>query len=60
MADDIQEPGQAVDIDQADLAKVKALADAKMMRHRLDDYLSVVLGVGAALILWILQLLDVY
>ena len=61
MVDDIEKsPGRSVEIDEADLAKVKALADAKMMRHRLDDYLSVVLGVGAAVILWILQMLDVY
>lgn len=53
-------PGRSVDVDEADLAKVRALADAKMMRHRLDDYLSVVLGVGTAVILWILQMLDVY
>jgi hypothetical protein len=60
VVDDVASPGQAVEVDNADLAKVQAMADAKMMRHRLDDYLSVVLGVGAALILWILQMLDVY
>lgn len=60
MVDNVANPGKAVDVDEADLAKVKALADAKMMRHRLDDYLSVILGVGAALVLWILQMLDVY
>ena len=60
MVDDAANPEVAVRVDEADLAKVRAMADAKMMRHRLDDYLSVILGVGAALLLWILQFLDVY
>lgn len=60
MVDTIENSGQSVKVDEADLAKVKAMADAKMMRHRLDDYLSVILGVGAAVLLWILQMLDVY
>lgn len=47
-------------LDAQDLEKVKAQSEAKLMRHRLDDYLAVVLGVGAALVLWILQMLDLY
>jgi hypothetical protein len=58
VVDDAEKP--AVQVDEADLAKVKAMAEAKLMRHRLDDYLSVILGVGAAVVLWILQMLDVY
>lgn len=46
--------------DEAELARVKAESEAKLMRHRLDDYLAIILGVGSALILWILQMLDVY
>jgi hypothetical protein len=60
VVDDVKSPGKSIEVDEADLAKVRALAEAKMMRHRLDDYLSVIFGVGAALILWILQMLDVY
>jgi hypothetical protein len=60
VVDTIENSGQSVNVDAADLAKVKAMADNKMMRHRLDDYLSVILGVGAAVLLWILQMLDVY
>ena len=60
MVDEAASPAKAVNIDEADLAKVKAMAEAKMMRHRLDDYLSVFLGVGAAVLLWILQMLDLY
>lgn len=47
-------------IDEADLAKVKAQSEAKLLRHRLDDYLAVILGAGSAFILWVLQALDVY
>ena len=48
------------DVDEADLAKVQADADNKLMRHRLDDYVCIILGVGVCLLLWFLQLLGVY
>ncbi len=47
-------------VDESDLAKVKAQSEAKLLRHRLDDYLAVILGAGSAIILWILQALDLY
>ena len=43
-----------------DLEKVKADSKAKLDRHRLDDYLAIILGCGACLILWVLQLLGFY
>jgi hypothetical protein len=60
MADDAPKPAATVQVDEADLAKVRAMADAKLMRHKLDDYVSVILGVGSAVLLWILQMLDLY
>jgi hypothetical protein len=60
VVDNAATPDRAVDMDDADLARVKAQSEAKLMRHRFDDYLAVVLGVGAALVLWILQMFDLY
>lgn len=47
-------------MDDADLSKVKAESDAKLMRHRLDDYVAIFLGVGACLVLWFLQFIGLY
>ena len=60
MADNAPKPAAAGAVDEADLAKVRAMADSKLMRHKLDDYVSVILGVGSAVLLWILQMLDLY
>ena len=46
--------------DKSDLEKVKADSKAKLDRHRLDDYLAIILGCGACLLLWILQVLGFY
>ena len=50
----------AEEVDIEDLEKVKAESEAKLMRHRLDDYVSIILGVGACIVLWFLQLIGLY
>ena len=51
---------KTVQPDSADLKKVETEAAAKQLRHRLDEYIAIVLGVGAVLILWFLQIMGVY
>ena len=48
------------EVDIEDLEKVKAESEAKLMRHRLDDYVAIILGVGACIVLWLLQLMGLY
>jgi hypothetical protein len=43
-----------------DLRKVEAESAAKALRHRLDEYIAIVLGLGAVLILWFLQAIGLY
>ncbi|MBI3016250.1 MAG: hypothetical protein HYY65_14570 [Candidatus Tectomicrobia bacterium] len=43
-----------------DLKAVEADAIAKFQRHRVDDYVAILLGVGSALILWLFQLMGFY
>ena len=57
MADDID---KKADMDDAELKKVAATAEAKQMRHRLDEYVAMVIALGAVLILWLLQSLGLY
>jgi hypothetical protein len=45
---------------EEDLRKVEAEAMKKSMRHRLDEYIAIVLGVGAVLLLWFLQSIGLY
>ena len=47
-------------MDVADLKKVEAESAAKQLRHRLDEYIAIILGVGAVLVLWFLQLMGLY
>ena len=56
MADDIKR----TDLDEEELKKVAATAEAKQMRHRLDEYVAMVIAIGAVLILWLLQSLGLY
>ncbi len=56
MADDIKRP----DLDEEERKKVAATAEAKQMRHRLDEYVAMVIAIGAVLILWLLQSLGLY
>jgi hypothetical protein len=43
-----------------DLKKVEAEALKKALRHRMDEYIAIVLGLGAVLILWLLQEMGLY
>ncbi|MGA3173473.1 MAG: hypothetical protein ABSE25_03495 [Syntrophorhabdales bacterium] len=43
-----------------DLEKVAAESAAKQLRHRLDEYIAIVLGVGAVLLLWLFQAMGLY
>lgn len=45
---------------QNDLEKVKTQSKAKLDRHKLDDYLAIILGCGSCLVLWIFQLMGFY
>jgi hypothetical protein len=45
---------------EEDLKKVEAESLKKAVRHRLDEYIAIVLGLGAVLLLWILQELGLY
>ena len=45
---------------EADLKKVEAEALKKAMRHRLDEYIAMALGIGAVLICWLLQEIGFY
>jgi hypothetical protein len=49
-----------ISAEEADLAKVRAATQAKEQRHRADDWVAIVLGVGVCLFLWILQWIGVY
>jgi hypothetical protein len=45
---------------EEDLKKVEAEALKKALRHRVDEYIAIALGVGAVLLLWFLQELGFY
>jgi hypothetical protein len=45
---------------EEDLKKVEAEALKKALRHRVDEYIAIVLGVGAVLLLWFLQEIGMY
>lgn len=45
---------------EEDLKKVERESMAKAMRHRLDEYIAIVLGLGTVLILWFLQAIGLY
>jgi hypothetical protein len=45
---------------EEDLRKVESEALKKALRHRVDEYIAIVLGVGAVLLLWILQEIGFY
>jgi hypothetical protein len=45
---------------EEDFRKVEAEALKKSLRHRLDEYIAIFLGVGAVLLLWLLQELGFY
>ena len=43
-----------------DLKKVEATADAKQRRHRVDEYMAMIIALGAVAVLWFLQYLGFY
>jgi hypothetical protein len=45
---------------EEDLKKVEAEALKKALRHRLDEYIAIGLGVGAVLIIWLLQEMGLF
>jgi len=45
---------------EEDLKRVERESMAKAMRHRLDEYIAIVLGLGTVLLLWFLQALGLY
>ena len=47
-------------VEDAELRKVAADAAAKQLRHRTDEYVAIILGVGSVLLLWFLQVVGVY
>ena len=48
------------DQDNEELKKVEAAADAKQRRHRVDEYMAMIIALGAVAILWFLQYLGFY
>lgn len=57
MAEDI---AKKADLDDEELKRVAATAEAKQMRHRLDEYVAMVIAIGAVFVLWLLQALGFY
>jgi hypothetical protein len=45
---------------EEDLKKVEAEALKKALRHRVDEYIAIAIGVGAVLLLWLLQEMGLY
>ena len=43
-----------------DLRKVEAVADEKQRRHRVDEYMAMIIALGAVAVLWFLQYLGFY
>lgn len=40
--------------------KIKAETEAQMLRARVNDYIAIVLSLGAVFLLWILQMMGLY
>ena len=55
-----EERAKTGELQSADLKKVEVESAAKERRHRLDEYIAIVLGVGAVLLLWFLQAIGLY
>jgi hypothetical protein len=45
---------------EEDLKKVEVESASKSLRHRMDEYIAIVLGLGMVLLLWILQAIGLY
>ncbi len=58
---DVQtDTARAAESFDADLARVREQSEKKGQRHRVDDYVAMILAIGAVFILWLLQFLGVY
>ena len=51
---------ESQDRSSEDLKKVEAVADEKQRRHRVDEYMAMIIALGAVAILWGLQYLGFY
>lgn len=43
-----------------DLRRVEAAADAKQRRHRVDEYMAMIIALGAVALLWLFQYAGLY
>jgi hypothetical protein len=43
-----------------DLKKVAEAAEAKQVRHRVDEYVAMIIALTAVFILWLLQYMGLY
>jgi hypothetical protein len=57
MADDIEKKEGMSDEEQK---KVLATAESKQRRHRVDEYIAMVIAIGAVFLLWFLQFIGLY
>jgi len=57
MADDMAKKSEMSD---EDMKKVLAQAEAKQMRHRVDEYIAMVIAISAVFILWFFQFVGLY
>jgi hypothetical protein len=57
MADIIDRKNETDDDDEK---KVLTTAEAKQRRHRVDEYIAMIIAIGAVFILWFLQALGLY
>lgn len=51
---------RTLDQSSEDLKKVEAAADSKQRRHRADEYMAMIIALGAVAILWFLQYAGFY
>jgi hypothetical protein len=51
---------KSLDQSSEDLKKVEAAADEKQRRHRVDEYIAMIIALGAVAVLWCLQYLGFY
>jgi len=57
MADDIEKKAEMSDEEHK---KVLATAEAKQRRHRVDEYIAMVIAISAVFILWFMQFVGLY
>jgi len=57
MADDIEKKEEMSDEEHK---KVLATAESKQRRHRVDEYIAMVIAISAVFILWFAQFVGLY